>query len=235
MQYRIFTVGLKRTLFSWCEEYFSKKSIELRNVPDINEVVHLIEKESFHLLVLDLDYLRNIGQVERLQSIRYSSFIPMVVLSETPEYDISSVVEYGADVCIDSNLQSSYIAPLLLAQLRRYTTYNCFDAPEMPPFQVGDIAIDPSRHLVWVCNCQVKLLPREFSLLLYFMQNPRVVLTPEQICKHAWKKEYPQDIAPSIHNLRQAIEPDPTNPIYIKTVYRVGYCFTGYFSEICDK
>ena len=66
------------------------------------------------------------------------------------------------------------------------------------------------------------------------MRNPRHILNQEQICKHAWKKEYPQDVAPSIHMLRKMIEPDPANPTYIKTVHRVGYCFMGNFVETCD-
>ena len=150
------------------------------------------------------------------------------------EIDVGPAVEAGADICLDSNLPPPVISILLWAQLRRYTAYNHFDAPETAPFQIGDIGIDPSRHLVWVSGKQVALYPREFSLLLCFMRNPRRILNQDQICKYAWKKEYPQDVAPSIHMLRKKIEPDPANPIYIKTVYRVGYRFTGNSVETCD-
>ena len=143
-------------------------------------------------------------------------------------------VEAGADVCFDSNLPPLVISNLLWAQLRRYTAYNHFDVSETTSFQVGDIGIDPSRHLVWVCGKQVTLYPREFSLLLYFMRNPQRVLNQEHICRNAWGKEYPQDITSSIHMLRKAIEPDPSNPVYIKTVYRVGYRFMANFVETCD-
>ena len=181
-----------------------------------------------------MDYLRSIGQSGWLLNIRHISFIPIVALSAMPEVDVGPAVEAGADVCFDSDLPPPVISILLWAQLRRYTAYNHFDALESAPFQVGDIGIDPSRHLVWVCGKQVTLYPREFSLLHYFMRNPRRVLNQEQICKHAWKKEYSQDVTPSIRMLRKKIEPDPANPVYVKTIYRVGYCFMGDFVETCD-
>lgn len=201
---------------------------------DINEAAHILEKETFHLLVIDMDHLRSIGQSGWLLNVRHISFIPIVVLSAMQEVDVGPAIEAGADVCFDSNLPPPVISILLWAQLRRYTAYNHFDAPEAVPFQVGDIGIDPSRHLVWVSGKQVNLYPREFSLLLYFMRNPRRILNQEQICKNAWKKEYSQDVTPSIHMLRKKIEPDPSNPAYIETVHHVGYRFTGYSVETCD-
>ena len=182
-----------------------------------------------------MEYLRSINQSDRIVNIRYISFIPIIVLSDVPETDVVPAIKAGADVCFDNGLPLPIITHLLSAQLRRITEYNHFHEPEKVPFQVGDIAIGPGRRMVWVRGIQVKLLPREFSLLLYFMRNPDIVLTPSQICEQAWKKDYIQDIAPAIHNLRQKIEENPATPLYIKTVYRVGYRFTGYFVETCDK
>lgn len=232
MKYCILSVGLKDNLISWCQTYFSAKSVEFRSALDIIEAAQTLGEGTFHLLVLDMDYLRSMGQNGWLQKVRDISFIPIVVLSAMQEVDSGPAVEAGADICLDSNLPPPVISILLWAQLRRYTAYNHFDTPETAPFQIGDIGIDPSRHLVWVCGKQVILYPREFSLLLYFMRNPRLVLNQKQICKYAWEKEYPQDVAPSIHMLRKKIEPDPANPIYIETVHRVGYRFTGNLSKL---
>ena len=234
MKYRVLTVGLNDNLISWSQTYFSAKRVEFRKALDINEAACALGKETFHLLVLDMDYLRSIGQSGWLLNIRHISFVPIVVLTAMQEVDVGPAVEVGADVCFDSNLPPPVISTLLWAQLRRYTAYNHFDAPKIAPFQIGDIGIDPSRHLVWVSGKQVILYPREFALLLCFMRNPCRILNQEQICKYAWKKEYPQDVAPSIHMLRKKIEPDPSDPVYIKTVYRVGYRFTGNSVETCD-
>ena len=234
MKHQILAIGLKDELLSHCREHFARRNAELKNMINISEAVGILKKESAHLLVLDMEYLRSIGQSEWVVNIRHVSFIPVIVLSDVPEADVGSTIEAGADVCYDNKLPPSIIALLLSAQLRRYTEYNHFHEPEEAPFQVGDLAIDPARRFAWVRGEQIKLRPREFNLLLYFLQNPNIVLTAEQICAHAWKKEYTQSVTQSICDLRQKIEPDPANPIYIKTVYRVGYRFTGYYGETCD-
>lgn len=231
MRYQILAIGLKDDLFSQCREHFLKRNAELRNLLNISEAVHILEKETVHLLALDMGYLRSIGQSDWIINIRYVSFVPIVVLSDSPEEDIDSTIKAGADACYDNNLPPSAIARLLSALLRRYIEYNHFLEPRAAPFQVGDIAIDPCHHLVWVCGRHVCLFPREFSLLLCFMHNPNIVLNQEQICKYAWKKDYTQSVAQSIHDLRQKIEANPADPVYIETVYRVGYRFTGYRSE----
>ena len=99
-----------------------------------------------------------------------------------------------------------------LCELRRYTEYNHYNDPGgagVSSFQVGDIFIDPARRQVEVHGHLVSLRPREFSLLLYFMRNPRIVLTAEQICEHAWEMEgsYNRGVSGPVALLRKAIEP----------------------------
>ena len=235
MKYKILAVGLKKDLLSHCSEHFEKKNTELKNVFTISEAIGILKKEPAQMLVLDMEYLRSINQSDWIVNIRYVSYIPVVVLSDAPETDVGPAINAGADICYDNRQPPPIIALLLSALLRRCIEYDHYYKPETVPFQVGDIAIDPNRRLVWVCGKQVILRPREFTLLLYFMRNPDIVLTAEQICDNAWKKDYLQGVAQSVHDLRQIIEPEPADPVYIKTIYRVGYRFTGYYSETCDN
>ena len=62
MRYQILAIGLKDDLFSQCREHFLKRNAELRNLLNISEAVHILEKETVHLLALDMGYLRSIGQ-----------------------------------------------------------------------------------------------------------------------------------------------------------------------------
>ena len=194
---------------------------------------------TFHLLIADLDYLRSIQQSDWLTRIRQISFAPVVIFSDTPEKDVGDMVQLGADMCISGKWPLSMVADLAYAQLRRYTEYNHYQDPggsEILAFQEGDIYIDPARRKVEVRGQSVSLRPREFSLLLYFMRNPDIVLTSEQICEHAWGMEgsYNQGVSGPIAILRKAIEPDKSNPRYIQTVPGVGYRFTAYSDETCD-
>ena len=62
------------------------------------------------------------------------------------------------------------------------------------------------------------------------MPNHDVVLTPEQICEHAWRMEYTQSVGQSVHELRKQIEVTPNRPRHIQTVYCVGYRFVSDWS-----
>lgn len=153
--------------------------------------------------------------------------------------DEAAIRQIKENMCVSGKWPYSMIADLAYAQLRRYTEYNHYRDPsgaEISPFQVGDIFIDPARRIVMVQGRSVDLRPREFSLLLYFMQNPKIVLTAEQICEHAWEMEgsYNRGVSGPIALLRKGIEPDISNPCYIETIPRIGYRFTAYRDETCD-
>lgn len=143
------------------------------------------------------------------------------------------MVELGADICVHAQGSCLMIANLVFAQLRRSTEYN----PQYTTgdtgnraFRMGDFFIDPARRIVEICGQPVNLRPREFALLLYFMRNQNIVLTPEQICEHAWGMDYTQSVCQSVHDLRKQIEPNMGRTRYIKTIYRVGYQFTSNYS-----
>ena len=241
MTYSALTIGLpggllgklKKLIFQYQNNVFFTESFTAQ------EAGFLLTRQIFHLLIADLDYLRNTHQSDWLTGIRRTSFVPVIVLSDTPEEDINSVVQLGADMCISGKWPCSMIADLAYAQLRRYTEYNHYSDPngaEVSAFQIGDIFIDPARRTVEVCGQPVSLRPREFSLLLYFMRNPKIVLTSEQICEHAWEMEgsYNRGVSGPVALLRKAIEPGIANPRYIETIPRIGYRFTAYHDETCD-
>lgn len=237
MEYRALTVGLTDELFSGIQAVLTSSNLRLTPSLTVRDAGYMLDHQTIHLLIVDLEYLRSVGQDDWLTGIRRITFIPVIVLSDNPEQDTSPMVELGADICVYGKGSCPMIADLAFAQLRRSTEYNQKNTKgdtKNAAFRVGDIFIDPARRMVEVCGRPVSLRPREFSLLLYFMQNPNIVLTAEQICEHAWGMDYTQSVFQSIHDLRKQIEPNIGKSCYIKTVYRVGYCFTAHFSEVCD-
>lgn len=239
MKYKTLTIGLSDELFASLNNLIMQYQLRLVTSPSVSEANWLLHHEVFHLLIADLEYLRGVQQDHWLAGIRRNSFVPIMVLSDTPEEDVNSMIHLGADMCISGKGSCSMIADLAYAQLRRYTEYNHYSDPsgaEVSAFQIGDIFIDPARRTVEVCGQPVSLRPREFSLLLYFMRNPKIVLTSEQICEHAWEMEgsYNRGVSGPVALLRKAIEPDIANPRYIETIPRIGYRFTAYHGETCD-
>lgn len=238
MTYSVLTVGLPDKLIKALQALIFQYDLSFTSSATTREASRLLEQQVFHLLIIGLDYLKNIHQADWLTDIRRVSFVPLIVLSSTPDQDVNSMVHLGADMCISGKPPLSTIADHAYAQLRRYTEFNYYDNPasmETAPFRRGDIYIDPAQQKVKVCGRPVSLRHREFSLLLYFMRNPNMVLSAGRICENAWGMEYTQPIDRAIHELRKQIEPDPRHPRYIHTVHRVGYRFVEYFSETCER
>lgn len=239
MKYHTLTVDLSTSLRLNLKYRLTGAGSTLATAKSNTEAIRLCGGQMYHLIVLRFSDLSTSGEV--LAELRRGSFAPIVIL--TDQYDTNlaySALDNGADLCLPVDSPIDFLTGHIMAQFRRYTAYNNFESPqerENEPIPSGDIYIDPMRRIVRVRGKEVSLRPREFSLLLYFVQNPDIVLTSEQICEHAWGMEgsYNRGISQPVRLLRQAIEPDPDNPIYIKTVRRVGYRYTAHYDETCDE
>jgi two-component system KDP operon response regulator KdpE len=95
-------------------------------------------------------------------------------------------------------------------------------------FEDDYLSIDLHRRRVQVRQEPVRLSPTEYKLLAYLLQNAGRVLTYEQILENVWGAECLDSthyVHVYAHRLRQKLEPDPDNPIYLLNEPGVGYCF----------
>ena len=92
--------------------------------------------------------------------------------------------------------------------------------------RVGELVIDLTKRSVTVGEQAVSLTPTEFELLAAMASYPGRPFSREQLMDLAYDvaySGYDRAIDSHIKNLRQKIEPDPRQPLYILTVYGVGY------------
>ena len=105
-------------------------------------------------------------------------------------------------------------------------------------FQVAEIAktnlnfngleIDITNRLVRKQRQEIDLTFIEFEVLYLLANNPGRVFSKEQIYDVVWKESYSGDyniVMSHIHNIREKIEDNPSKPVYIQTVWGVGYRF----------
>ncbi len=96
--------------------------------------------------------------------------------------------------------------------------------------QFKELEIVPERHQVFLNKQEVVLTGKEFQILMLLARNRGRVFSKEQIYDLVWGNEYVYDgrnMTAYINKIRKKIEPDPTRPIYILTVWGVGYKFNG--------
>jgi DNA-binding response OmpR family regulator len=93
-------------------------------------------------------------------------------------------------------------------------------------YQVAGMQMDTGRREVKVGGKFVDLTPSEFSVLQTMMESPGFVFTRSELIERGLGQEYigmDRTLDSHIKNLRRKIEPDPKNPIFIQTVYGIGY------------
>ena len=88
--------------------------------------------------------------------------------------------------------------------------------------------IDKFKRIVVRDGNEIELTYTEFEILLLLAQNTGIVFSKEQIYDRVWKEPYYGDyniVMSHIRNIREKIEDNPSKPIYIQTVWGVGYRF----------
>lgn len=238
MRYQVMMFDLNKDYYAALKYRFGGMNVNFTIALTMQDVTHLCAEQPFHLIILELS--ESIVYSEFIIALRHFTFAPIIVLLDKFNIEKTrAIVQAGADLCIDPKWPIDMSVDYIMAQFRRYTNYNqsenqkdCNDSF----IHRGDIYLHPQRHIVRVKERSVKLRRREFLLLKYFMENPNIILSADRICEQAWGNEgcYMSGVSSPIAILRKAIEPDPANPIYIKTVKTLGYYFTSHNSETCD-
>ena len=94
--------------------------------------------------------------------------------------------------------------------------------------ECGKLQISYNTRQVFRDDEEISLTPKEFDILYFLAKNRGIVFTKEQIYRAVWESDYLLDdsnIMAFIRKLRKKIEPNPDDPIYILTIWGIGYKF----------
>ena len=99
-------------------------------------------------------------------------------------------------------------------------------APVSSVLRVGELEIHHEYRWVMMAGREVRLNHGEYAMLSCMAKRPGRIYTKEQLYAAAWDETYPHGssaVENTIYRLRKKLEPDPRNPVYVKTVIRAGY------------
>lgn len=186
-----------------------------------------LEREAVSLLILDI-MMPEMDGLEVCQKIRNQIMAPIILLSaKGREIDKVVGLEVGADDYLTKPFSVNELLARVKAHLRREKRSNKAEKKE-PVLSFDDITIHKDNYEVFKNGSKINLSTKEFQILLYLIENKNLVLTREQIYDAIWGvgSDYCDLNTVTVHikNLRNKI--DPQND-YIKTVWGVGYKFTG--------
>jgi DNA-binding response OmpR family regulator len=188
-------------------------------------------RRSWDLLVLDLT-LPGIDGLEICRRARLDGkYIPILMLTaRSMEMDRVLGLETGADDYLTKPFSVIEFIARVKAILRRVQHLVASSTTNIRLLRIGEIAIDVDRRIVERGGKPVELTAREFDLLVHFAQHPGRVFTRAQLLDQVWgfrHEAYEHTVSSHINRLRAKIEPSPTAPRYLLTIWGVGYRFAS--------
>lgn len=181
------------------------------------------------LVILDL-MLPDMDGADICEAVRRDSDMPIIMLTaRSSEEERIEGLGIGADDYIVKPFSPRELVARVNALLRRTTKRN-----PMLSFNGGQLVINTETAEVQVDGERVELTSTEYRILLSLAQRQGGVLTREQLINVVQGYDfegYDRIIDAHIKNLRRKIDPDVRRPLFIKTVYGVGYKFIGFPDE----
>ncbi len=195
------------------------------------EALYVARVERPDLIILDL-MMPEMGGYDFMRAFaKEGASVPIIMLTARVE-DSDKILglELGADDYVTKPFNVRELTARVRAVLRRMQK----GTTEPDVLRVADIVLDRGARSVTVGGRQVDLTPSEFAILATLMAAPRQVFSRldllDRVSGEAYEG-YERTIDVHIRNLRTKIEPDAKKPIYIETVYGMGYRFAAHQTQ----
>ncbi len=188
-------------------------------------------RERYDLLVLDL-MLPGEDGLSICRRLRGAGDMTPIIMLTAKGEDVDRIVglEMGADDYLPKPFNPRELVARIGAVLRRVGPDELPGAPSETPqsFSFGDFVLDLGTRTLKKNGESVPLTTGEFSVLKVFARHARQPLSREKLMELARGREYEvfdRSLDVQISRLRKLLEPDPSNPLYIQTVWGLGYVF----------
>ena len=233
---KILVVDDDMRLRSLLERYLVEQGFQVRAVANAEQMDRLLERENFHLMVLDLMLPGEDGLAICKRLRGHEQQIPIVMLTaKGDEVDRIIGLELGADDYLAKPFNPRELLARIRAVLRRRTS-ELPGAPSAKEAEItfGEFRLNLGTREMFHGEQLMSLTSGEFAVLKALVSHPREPLSRDKLMNLARGRDYSaleRSIDVQVSRLRRMIEPDPAHPRYIQTVWGLGYVFVPDGSE----
>jgi two-component system KDP operon response regulator KdpE len=198
---------------------------EVQDARTGEDALESVRNSRFDLILLDMN-MPGIGGLETCRSIRSGSEVAIIMLTvHDAEQDKVAALDAGADDYITKPFSMPELLARIRAALRRLPTSTEGGAESI---RLDTVEINLATRRVISRTGEIRLTPKEFDLLQFFVGNPNVPIPHSRLLQAVWGPDYGNQVEylrVFVNQLRKKIEPDPSKPRYLLTEPWVGYRF----------
>lgn len=208
--------------------YFEKDYYEVFGADDGFSALDVLKDNTIDIAIIDI-MMPNMDGYALIKKIREKYKIPVIVMSAKSEISDKILgLELGADDYITKPCDPLEVLARVKAQLRRCLEFDNSEEEIVETITIGELKLYTDSCTLYKGSRQVPITSTEYKLLLLLMGNPKKVFTKKQIFECIWNEPFYGDdntIMVHISKLRDKIEEDSKNPLYLKTIRGLGYKF----------
>ena len=197
-------------------DYFTGKGWHVETKENGLEALELLQQKSFHLILLDV-MMPGIDGFAVCREIRKNSDVPVIfITARVLEEDMLNGYSLGAD----DYVTKPFSLPVLYAKATALTGRVQGGAALL---EMGNLKVDVKKHQVWKSGQLLSLPPKEYDMLLFFLENPGRIFSRDQLLIRFWGYDFDGNervVDNHIKNLRKAIGSCGCS---IQTVRKAGY------------
>lgn len=224
MKYSVLIIDDEKELAESTSEYFNMMGISSKYVLTSQQALDFFKDNEAGVILLDIN-LGDASGFSLCKTLRETINCPILFISaRSSDDDMVVALNIGGDDYITKPYSLNVLFAKVKAVLNRY------ESTEKKSGNVlifGDIKIDIGSGIVFKAGHEVSLTAMEYKLLTYLANNRNKVIGKEEIFNNVWDDSFVSDGTLNVHirHLREKLEDDPNEPVYIKTARGRGYLF----------
>ncbi len=230
----ILVVDDERTIREVVRRYLELEGFRVTEAETGPQALSILQEMQPDLVVLDImlpgvdgfSITRRLRHPSDYNPLSIEGDIPIILLTaRSNEVDRVAGLELGADDYVTKPFSPRELVARVKAVMRRSAAD---EAESDTPVVFGPLHLDPRSRSVSVADKDVSLTAKEFDLLWFLMRHPRQVFKRQQLLDKVWGYEFYGDestVTVHVRRLREKLEPNPSKPSFIQTVWGVGYKF----------
>ena len=223
---RLLVVDDDAELRELAQAYLKQQGFDVETVADGGEMDTALASHAFDLIILDL-MLPGEDGLSIAKRLKGQLNVPIIIVSAQGE-DVDRIVglEIGADDYIAKPFNPRELLARIRAVLRRAQNRPAAEAETVTRF--GAFELDLNAHRLTRDGKAVPLTSGEFDLLVILVAHPNKVLDRDRLLDlltGAERSPFDRSIDVRVTRLRGKIEQNPSEPVYIKTIWGKGYMF----------